>query len=101
MSTPEQDAIIGRTLREYGESKKKLAALYAEAERIGNDLTGVGHALRTSHSLAGVPGFSRFDPAEFPTVDHLVSLASEIERARTDKTRLATILRDAGHQIPD
>ena len=101
MSEQDQDAIIGRTLREYGDAKKELAALHAEAERIGNDLTGVGHALRTIHSLAGVAGYSRFDPDSFPTAQQLVKLAAEIKTARDSKDRLGKILSDAGHRVID
>ena len=101
MSEEQQDAVIGRTLREYKDAKKTLAALYAEAEKIGNDLTGVGQALRSKHALDGVGGFRAFDSTTFPTVDQLTGLIADIEATRANKNRLSQILKDAGHQIAE
>ena len=99
MSETDQDAIIGRTLREYSDARKALAVLFAEAESIGNELTGVGHALRTHHSLSGVAGYSAFEPAKFPTVEQLLTLAREIRITTENKNRLEKHLRDAGHDV--
>jgi hypothetical protein len=42
MSTEEQQAAKGRTMEEYIECSGKLAAMLAEATRVGNDLTQIG-----------------------------------------------------------
>lgn len=46
MSESDQDAIIGRMLREYRDAKKELAALQAQAENIG------GYLLRAERVMA-------------------------------------------------
>ena len=104
MSEVEQDAIIGRTLREYHDAKKELAALYAEAEHFGNYLTAMGHALRNHHSLSsgtfGSHG-DRLDADKYPTAERLSELVSDIEQATTIKKRLAETLRSAGYDPKD
>jgi len=104
MSMSEQDAIIGRTLREYQEAKKALAALFAEAERFGNYLTAVGHALRAHHSLTsgefGTHG-GQLDPDKFPAATKLSELVAEIDQTTATKKRLAETLRNAGYDIKD
>ena len=104
MSEAEQDAVIGRTLREYHDAKKELAALYAEAERLGNYLTAMGHALRTHHSLSSGEFGSyggKLDVDKYPTADGLSELASEIEQVTATKKRLAETLRSAGYDPKD
>lgn len=104
MSEADQDAIIGRTLREYHDAKKELAALHAEAEHFGNHLTAVGHALRTHHSLSsgtfGSHG-DKLDADKFPTAAKLTELVSEINQTTATKNRLAETLRSAGYDPKD
>ncbi len=45
MSQEEQDAIVGRTVRELREAKERLAMLKAEAGRRGERLKNAGHFL--------------------------------------------------------
>jgi hypothetical protein len=104
MSEAEQDAIIGRTVREYHQAKKALAALVAEAEHFGEYLTAVGHALRTHHSLSsGTYGSygDKLDADKFPTAARLSELVSQIEQATATKKRLSETLRSAGYEFRD
>lgn len=60
MSQDEQDAVIGRVVREHKAESSKLALLRAEADRIGNQLSNIGIILASEpHSLIrqgeGVP----------------------------------------------
>jgi hypothetical protein len=103
MSESDQDAIIGRTLREYRDAKKELSALHAEAERIGNYLTAVGHALLTHHALSsGAYGSygGKIDAREWPTVELLNRLSDDIERTRKNKERFEKLLTEAGYPLP-
>lgn len=100
MSEADQDAILGRTLRECKAAQTELAALYAEAEHIGNYVTAVGHSLRTNHSLGGVSfgnSIVQFDPAMFPTVQRLTTLVAEIATVSAKKDRLEKLLGEAGY----
>ena len=45
LSEEQQDAVIGRVLRELKETKQKLAKLRAEADRIGQALGRIGQTL--------------------------------------------------------
>lgn len=99
MSESDQDAIIGRTLREYRDTKKELAALYAEAESIGSYLAAVGHALRAGHSFSD--SFTTGGTLiELPTRKQLLELSSQINAVTENKERLARLLRDAGFPPP-
>ena len=105
MSMSEQDAIIGRTLREHQEAKKALAALFTEAERFGNYLTAVGHALRAHHSLTS-GDFQEHTAASltatsFLRLRSLSELVAEIDQTTATKKRLAETLRNAGYDIKD
>ncbi len=99
VSESDQDAVIGRTLREYRDAKKESAVLHAEAESIGNYLADVGHTLRTKHSFTDsfTTGGMRID---FPTRQRLLELSNEINAATEKKERLARLLRDAGFAPP-
>jgi hypothetical protein len=103
MSEDERDAIIGRTVRQHNEAVRDLAALYAESEHIGNFLTTLGHALRTSHSLyAGSFGSSSgtVDLDKLPTRERLEQLVADLKTAHANRDRLADILRSAGFEPP-
>ena len=99
MSESEQDAIIGRILREYRDAKKELAALHAQAESIGSHLVGVGDALRTKHCFTDsfTTGGTHI---ELPTGPRLLELTGQINTAKENKERLARLLRDAGFPPP-
>lgn len=96
MSESDQDAIIGRTLREYSAAKKELASLHAEAESIGYHLATVGDALRTKHSFTDsfTTGGNRI---EIPDRERLLELSGQINTTTANKERLARLLKDAGY----
>lgn len=48
MTTKDQDAVVGRLMREQREMQQKLAALAAEAKRIGFKLVALGKTLSES-----------------------------------------------------
>lgn len=95
MSESEQDAIIGRTLREYRDAKKELAALRAQMESIGGRLQDVGRQLREQHSFSDLhtTGGSLI---QLPTREELMELSSQIKRATEMRERLARLLGEAG-----
>jgi hypothetical protein len=102
MSEEQQHAVIGRTLAEYQAAKKKLAALYAEAERLGNLFTSVGHSLRSNHSLGNQQyGAPQFDPNAWPSGEQLVQINTDIHNASVEKKRLGSLLNEAGFAQPD
>ena len=101
MSSEQQDAILGRVLREHAETKKNLAALCSEAEKVGNYLTALGHALRKNHSLdasdfSATEGF--MDLGLLPTQGVIRDLVAQIREAKSRKQQLASRLRDAGYE---
>lgn len=104
MSTEQQDAVLGRIIREYGECKKTLVVLYSEAERMGNYLTAIGHALRKNHSLeAGTFGdqLGIVDLGQLPTQVRVQQLVDQISELELTKRQLSGRLRDAGYEPKD
>jgi hypothetical protein len=102
MSEDQQDAIIWRTLKEYQAARKRLAALYAQAEYFGDYLSVASHALKTNHSLwAGEHSGGMVDLAKWPTVEQIKQLVDDIVTAQGEKNRRAEILKDAGFEQPE
>lgn len=104
MSAEEQDAILGRVLREHAEAKKDLEPLCSEVERIGNYLSALAHALRKNHSL-DASDFSATDSfmdlGLLPTQTAIKNLVSQIQVAESNKKHLASRLRAAGYEPKD
>jgi hypothetical protein len=48
MTQEEQDAIVGRTLREYNECRKELAAMEAKLAGVGDELLSLGKELKAN-----------------------------------------------------
>jgi hypothetical protein len=97
VSEEQQDAILGRTLKEYQAARKQLGILHAQAEYLGDYLSAAGYALKTNHNLwAGEHSGGEVDLKEWPTADQLKQLVEEIVAAQRKKNRLAEILKDAG-----
>jgi hypothetical protein len=106
MSSEEQQAAMGRTMEEYVESKKKLAALQAESTKIGNSLTNIGQALCTTDRFpagALVNNLSTIqqESAKFPTADSLVMLVRDIQTEMERKDHLRLILKNMGFEPKD
>jgi hypothetical protein len=99
VSDEEQQAAEGRTMEEYVECSRMLAALLAEATRVGNDLTQIGQSLRTiadAHSN-GITG----EASKIPTPDSVRQLASEIFTEMDRKRQLRLSLRNMGLDLKD
>jgi hypothetical protein len=103
MSEDQQDAIIGRTLKEYQTARKTLAALHSQAEYLGNYLGAAGAAIGTNHSL-WVEHYGTFSGAvdleHWPTREQINALIQDIVAAQREKNRLAALLKDAGFEQP-
>lgn len=84
MTTEEQDAVLGRLMRERQALQARRAALGAEAERIREIVTGLGKAM---HNPASVALDSEELPEEF---DSQVNPAYRI--SASDMTEIGKIL---------
>jgi hypothetical protein len=101
VSEEQQNEIIGRTLKEYQGARKKLAALHAQAEYIGEYLSIAALALKKNHSLyAGEHSGGLVDLAQWPTVDEIKQLVEDINATQGEKNRRSEILKDAGFEQP-
>src|SRR5437870_9523428 len=59
MTQEEQDAILGRTLREYNDCRKELAAIEAKLASIGEELISLGKELKGRPEQVYFTGRSR------------------------------------------
>ena len=59
MTQEEQDAILGRTLREYNDCRKELAAIEAKLASIGEELISLGKELKGRPEQVYFSGRSR------------------------------------------
>ena len=99
MSDEQHQAVIGRTVEEYVDSKKKLAALQVEISKIGTFLSKTGQGITSfSNSPAAGPGF----PSLFQEAQNLQSrvaglpvlmqdIKDEFERKESLYLRLKTM----------
>jgi hypothetical protein len=97
VSDEQQKAILWGTLGKYQAARKRLAALQAQAEDLGNYLSIASYALKTNHNLwAGEHSGGMVDLEQWPTADQIKQLIEEIVATQTEKNRRAAILKDAG-----
>jgi len=106
----EQDAIMGRTLREHTECCKELAAITAKLAIIGEELISLGKELKGRPELVYFLGRSRnvrfgenrdtqnFSPASIDgnSIADLVTALQDLHVKRDD---LAQRLRSLGHAV--
>jgi hypothetical protein len=99
MSDEQQDAIIGRVLREYKDADLKLKALLSEAINFGcamsematllttnpQDLTFEGEPVGLQHITSRAKLFKK---SALPSVDTLVALTNDIRNTHQDVSRL-------------
>jgi len=83
MSQEEQDAVVGRVLREHLAAKTKLASLKAEAYKFGEFFAQLGAHFKTSPQLIllskdGEPPAIGTNPFKIPSVDTLQKLTNDI-----------------------
>lgn len=98
MSDEQQQAAIGRTVEEYVECKKKLAALLAESNKTANELTQLGQLFRSTSSMP--PNISQYI-ATLPTQEHLAALVSDINLESARRRQLFESLRNMGFEPKD
>jgi hypothetical protein len=111
MSNEEQDAAIGRALRDYGATNQKLAAHSAEVFRYAKNLRKVANylvpvPLRASDPSALLHGGSPNEEtaqaiSSLPTADSLGKLIEEIKHLTEEKRRLRKLLEQAGMDPKD
>jgi len=91
--------VMGRTVGEYGEVRKRLAALLAEAERHGNTFQAMVHYLKGSQygGEAGLRYAEKCpDLSSLPTAEQLRKLAEETIAAIAQKRELGAKLKEFG-----
>jgi hypothetical protein len=106
MSDEQQLIAIGRAVEDYATCRKRLAALMGEAAKVSATLAQIGQALRNPPhtSPTGISGILTVldrHKQNFPTVDSLVSLVTEIHTEQLRKQQLHNQLRDMGAEPKD
>ena len=102
MSTEEQDSTTGRILREYGESKKKLALLDSNIKKIGEYFTSVGEALLVNHELIPIDDRKGFvDLSSIPTREFIENLLRQHRATLAKRSEMLKSLTDMGDEPKD
>ncbi|MGD0100497.1 MAG: hypothetical protein ABSC60_09140 [Acidobacteriota bacterium] len=78
MSPNDEMAARGRLITDYGDSKKRLAILEAEADRIGGSLQELGKMLATDSDSLFFRNQSVRD--DYPSLPHFDSTLDEVSR---------------------
>jgi hypothetical protein len=106
MNDKEQHEIAGRTMVEYGATKRTLATLNSKAgeyatalRRVASNLSGDPDHPHQSRSLSGQFWLEAFD--KYPTREEIATLASEIEALTTRKRELQASLKEIGFEPKD
>src|SRR5271167_4795201 len=108
MSQEEQDALLGKTLREYKEMSHRLEMLRARAAEIGNHLVKLGSVLNSSPECLAFDGELMderfFDRADFQSstlasvsVETLKKICHEIRQTFIEHDRLGQQLKSFGY----
>jgi hypothetical protein len=105
MSRDDQDLAIGRTMTEYAEIRKTLAALYAEAHRLGRELEMLSYYLVENPGNHLAPrlknGAPLPDMSDYPTGEEIRQLSREILTAQKRKAELSASLKEFGMEPKD
>jgi hypothetical protein len=106
MVDEEKQAEIGRTVEEYLECKKKLAASQSEAQKIADNLTQISANLRALSQLTspGSPEVVEFIGKQvdaFPAGESLRTIAGQITREAERKHELHEMLKNLGIEPKD
>jgi prefoldin subunit 5 len=98
MSQDEQDATIGRIVRERKELKAKIEMLKAKAAKQGEFLIALGSAIQTKTELVVFNGLSsganslsntvRFDVANYPQIQDIAAISNEIRETKNTLARV-------------
>jgi hypothetical protein len=110
MSNEEQDAIVGKTLRERNEAVKRLAALVTKAQKIGDALSRLGNDLQGSPEnviFDQQPHDVRFGAKDGYVfhkkdlnADEIYALCDEIRKTKIESDRLTSTLINMGIENP-
>lgn len=101
MSEQEQDAVIGRTVREHTTAKQKLAALIAQSHKHAGDLRTVAEQLKPKFDATGnepnhSPEIFTKAFARYPSKEELTALMDDMDATKTVVKELAASLRGMG-----
>jgi hypothetical protein len=114
MTQGDQDAIVGKTVRELRDAREKLAKLQAKAKEFGQSFSNVSFHMQNSPELLRLEGEStdtRFvqgqryqyggiEPhipkKESLSIDTVLQLRDEIRKTILEQERLAKSLQDMG-----
>src|ERR1035437_1599839 len=105
MTQEDQDAVVGRVTREYHEAVRKVAALHAEAKRIGRDLEIIAQALGSapwqvvfeSPTLPAATGSRVVIKAELFDAERLRTLLTGYQKWTAERDDLGRQLRALGY----
>ncbi len=105
MSEEDQNTIIGRTVTEYAEAKKQLAALFTEADRHAKELNRIQSYLNDNPREYGHADLRHGSPApdltNYPMRETVNSLISETLELMKKKRSLSDKLRTYGVEPKD
>lgn len=106
MSDEQQQAAIGRTVEEYAACKKRLATLQATATQIATVLSRMGQYLSAFAKNPAIQSASfqtelNSNAVNFPTIESLRELWSDIATDDRRKTELYAILKNMGFTPAD
>lgn len=95
MTIEEEKSVIGNVVVEYDQVKKRLAALEAEGQAIGQSLAQIVGALKTPLTSIHFPDVRKYTVAP----EKIFSLLDEIKEKLERKMQLAKTLKDYGLDI--
>lgn len=107
MTEQDQDAVLGRLLRQYKEQNELAIKLEVEAKRLGQELVMLGQALSNQPAVVAFPGqgvpinFGRHYEAKPSLFDHqrLAKLVEDYRQALHKRDEYADQLKRLGHSI--
>ena len=88
VSQNEQDAVVGRVVRQYAETSKRYALLVAEAESIGKELAMLASALREHPNRALQDKTQADAAAQRLNIDRIKKLTDEIRQCEFELNAL-------------
>ena len=111
MTQEEQDVILGRTLREYNECCKELAAIEAKLATTGEELSSLGKELRENPEMVTFlgrghdmrfggtsPDKKSFSPASIDG-NSIANQVTLLQNQHVKRDELARRLKSLGHAV--
>lgn len=106
MSSDEEDAVLGRLMRQKKEAERRMATLRAEADRLAETFKQIALCLESNPEAIyfngeGVEGeflgvAKRFNEADFQGTKKVIDLADDYRATIKELTRISERLREAG-----